>query len=425
LVDQGFSSATNFALTLVAARLLGPSGLGVVFVGFTIYLLVLSFQRALITDPLVVVSTNLGPEDRRSAARASLTIVLGLGLLSGVAMAALAPIMPQPVGRGLALFAPWMVLALIQDLWRTLLFRDGRGAAASLNDGVWLVVMALAVPFAWLTHSDYVVVATWGVGAAAGGVLGFFQTRIPPIERGYAWRWWRREASRLGRWLGLENIVIGVQSQAVVLILATLLGDRDIGGLRAVESVFAPMTLIGAAIGMAGLPLLSRSVAESFTVARQRAVRLSSLMAAVVFMYLLVAGLVRGQVLSTFFGPSFRQFSGLVLPLAVGQLIFAWGSGFWLLAKASSRGQSLLIARAVSAGCSLLLATGLGIAFGITGAAWGLAIGTGVGSILITLFCTRDSAVHDRQVVPGPLATQSPGSSGRAQRDRPLSASVT
>ena len=57
-VSQGFSSGTNFALTLIGARVLGPGGLGVIAIAYTTYLVVLSFQRALVTDPLVTRSAS-------------------------------------------------------------------------------------------------------------------------------------------------------------------------------------------------------------------------------------------------------------------------------------------------------------------------------------------------------------------------------
>ena len=392
LLDQGFSSATNFALTVIAARFTGPRGLGVVYIGFSIYLLALSFQRALITDPLVVVSSPLTAMERQGAARASLTLVLGWGLAATALMEAAARVIPGPVGHGLALFAPWMLLALIQDFWRSVLFRDGRGAAASLNDGTWLAVMALMLILTRFTHADWLIVAIWGVGASAGGLLGFLQSGLQPISPLRAWRWWRKDAYRLSGWLGLENTLLMVQSQALVLLLVSVLGARDLGGLRAVESVFAPMTVMGAAIEMAGLPVLSKAFATSFAAARKMAARLSSLTIAAVVVYLLAAGLLRGPVLSEVFGRSFSRFSDLVLPIGVGQLIFAWGSGFWILAKACSQGRWLLLARAVSASSSLLLATVLAVAVGINGAAWGLAIGTGLGSALITYLCTRDRA---------------------------------
>jgi O-antigen/teichoic acid export membrane protein len=394
LVDQGFSSATNFSLTVIAGRLIGPRGLGVVFVGFSIYLFALSFQRALVTDPLVVVSARLDAEGRASAARAALTLVLAGGLVATALMVVLGVFIPGPVGHGMLLFAPWTVLTLAQDFWRALLFRDGHGAAAALNDGVWVAVMALSVPIAWWTHSEWAIVATWGLGASLGGLLGFAQTNLRPTRPGVAWRWWRDEALRLGRWLGLENLVITAQGQALIIVLAAVLGTRDLGGLRAVESVFAPMTLAGEAIALPGLPLLSRSLATSFAKARGRAIRLSAVTVGMVLAYVLVAASVRTQLLSFVFGDAFEGFSRIVLPVAAGQIVYACGSGFWLLGKAASRGRALVLARAVGSSSALALTAILASTNGLLGAAWGLALGSGIGSILIVILAARDDAPH-------------------------------
>ena len=390
LVDQGFSSATNFGLTVIAGRLVGPKGLGVVYIGFSLYLFVLSFQRALITDPLVVSSAPLNATRREAAGRAALTLVLTAGVVATALMLLLSRVVPGPVGRGLALFAPWMVLALAQDFWRALLFRNGKGAAAALNDGIWVASMVLVVPIAWWTRSEWAIVATWGVGASLGGLLGFAQTRMRPARPGVAWRWWREEASTLGRWLGLENALLAAQGQVLIIVLAAVLGARDLGGLRAVEAVFAPMSLVGEAMGLPGLPILSQSLATSFTAARRWAVRLSLITVALVLAYLLVAGSVRTQLLSFVFGDSFDGFGYLVLPIGFAQLVFAFGSGFWLLAKAASRGRALVFARGIGSATALVAASTLASVYGLMGAAWGLALGTCLGSGLISLLTRRD-----------------------------------
>jgi O-antigen/teichoic acid export membrane protein len=390
LVDQGFSSATNFGLTVIAGRLVGPKGLGVVYIGFSLYLFVLSFQRALVTDPLVVSSAPLDATRREAAGRAALTLVLTGGLVATALMLLLSLVVPGPVGRGLALFAPWVVLGLAQDFWRALLFRNGRGGAAALNDGIWVAAMVLAVPIAWWSRSEWAIVATWGAGASLGGLLGFLQTKTRPVGLGIAWRWWREEASTLGRWLGIENVLLSAQSQVLIIVLATVLGARELGGLRAVEAVFAPMTLVGEAMGLPGLPLLSQSLATSFAAARRWALRLSLVTVGLVLTYLLIAGSVRSQLLSLVFGDSFAGFAHLVLPIGIAQLIFAGGSGFWLLAKAASRGRAIVLARAVGSSTSLVAAATLAGVYGLTGAAWGLVLGTGLGSGLIALLTRRD-----------------------------------
>ncbi len=146
LVDQVFSSATNLGLVVFAAHRLGAQGLGTVVIGFSVYLVTLSFQRALISVPLVALSTRSDSQDRRVPTRAALTVVLVLGSVVSGALVAFGQIAPGTAGFSVALFAPWLLPALVQDLWRSILFRDDRGSAATLNDGVWFAVMALTAP---------------------------------------------------------------------------------------------------------------------------------------------------------------------------------------------------------------------------------------------------------------------------------------
>jgi O-antigen/teichoic acid export membrane protein len=404
LADQGFASATNFALTVVAGRLVGPEGLGVIYIGFAIYLLVLSFQRALVTDPMVVASAPLDPAGREAAGRAALSLVLVFGAASTVVMLVLGLFVPGSVGRGLLLFAPWMAFAMVQDFWRTLLFRDARGAAAAANDGIWLAGMAVAVAVVWPSSSDWAIVATWGAGAALGGLLGMGQTRVRPVRLATAWQWWRSEARALGRWLGIENALIAAQRQVLVVVLAGVLGARDVGGLRAMEAVFAPTTLLGEAVGLPGLPILSKSLAASYAAARRWALRLSAVTFVLVLAYLLVAGAVRTQLLSIVFGDSFRTFADLILPIGIGQLAFSAGSGFWLLAKAAQQGRALVFSRVVGSVTTLVGATVLAGAYGLAGAAWGMTIGTVVGAAVIAVLTRRAPDRHvPAEQSPAPL----------------------
>jgi hypothetical protein len=72
--SQGASSVTNLGLSLLAGRLLGPSDLGAIFVGFSFYLLAMGFQRSLITDPHLAATASLDEDARRGATRSALTM---------------------------------------------------------------------------------------------------------------------------------------------------------------------------------------------------------------------------------------------------------------------------------------------------------------------------------------------------------------
>jgi O-antigen/teichoic acid export membrane protein len=392
LVDQGCSSLASFVLTLVAARMLGPSGVGVVYVGFTVYLLALGLQRALIGDPLVVVSATLGQQQRSQTTRAATTATLALGVgISGLAVAA-GLLLPSDVGRGLALFAPWIAPALLHDLFRTALFRDERGAHGAQNAVAWLVVMAAALVGAWRLPTGWTVVGAWGLGGLAGAVLGAGRTRAWPQRPTTAWRWWREHAWPLGRWLGIESSVLNIRLQVTTLLLAGVLGVGPLGGLRAAQSLFAAMTLVGPALSMAGLPAITRLLAESTRAARTLAFRISAVAVAIVAAYLVVVGSFRSQAMQLVFGPEFAAFAHLVIPIGVVQLLAGADVGFALFLKACAEGRKLLWAQLAYSISMFVLSLALALRYGVEGAVWGFLLASVVGVGLVVLFALRAAA---------------------------------
>jgi O-antigen/teichoic acid export membrane protein len=379
--DQGLSSATNFGMSILAGRLLGPAGLGVVFLGFSAFLLVFSFVRALVIQPLVVATARLERAEQEAAARSSFTLVLAIGCLATLLMVAVGITVEGDVGRALVIYSPWVGVAMLQDLWRSILFRDGRGRDAAGNDAVWAVGMIAMVPFASAFSRDWAIAATWGVGAGAAACFGIWQVRLRPARLATAVRWWTRDARRLGSWLVVENIILTAGSQAVVFVLASKLGAGDLGGIRAAEVAFAPMTFVGEAFALPGLPAMARSIAVSTAQARRTAWRLGWGALALVGAYLAVVTPFRQQVLSLLFGSKFVRYIGLVVPFGGAQLLRALATGFSLLIRADRRVRALVLVRVVATGTALVLCPILASLWGVTGAAWGLALGSAIGSV--------------------------------------------
>jgi O-antigen/teichoic acid export membrane protein len=386
IVDQGLSSATNLGMSILAGRLLGAAGLGVVFLGFSAYLVALSFVRGLITDPFVVATAALDDAEREAATRACMTLVLGSGIVITALMVGIGLVVGDPLGRSLIIFAPWIAGTLVQDQWRSVLFRDRRGAAAAFNDGVWAAGMIAMVPFVWAFPHDWSIAATWGVGASVAALVGVWQVRLRPGGLADALRWWKRDLRRLGSWLAIENVILTAGSQGIVILLAAVLGASDLGGIRAVEVVFAPMTLVGEAFGFPGVPILSRALASSLAEARRWAWRLGLGAAGLVLLYLAVVGPLRTQVLSRVFGPDFKRFTSLALPIALAQPLRAVSTGYGILLRVDQRVHAIVGSRTLTTVATMLLAPLFAIWFGALGAVWGLALGSAVGSVA-TIFC--------------------------------------
>lgn len=387
LVDQGASSVTNFGLSVLAARLLGPSGLGVVAIGFSAYLIILGFERALLAEPAVIVSSAKSQAARDGINRSVVAATVMFGCLGALALLSVGFSVGGRIGRGLILFAPWLMPALLQDLWRMLLFRDGRGFAAASNDGFWLIGMLLGLPLAWNVRTDWAIVAWWGLGATCGAIGGFIQLRTRGESPRDAWLWAKREAWPLGRWFAAEGAVYTAATQFVVFVVGGLLGTQAVGGLRSVQILFAPFALLGPAIALPGLPSIAGALQRSTEGAWRLALKLTAVLAVLAVGYLLASLAAGERLLSVLLGRNFVRYGQLISPLGVQQVLYASSSGFFLLLKAARRGRALLFYRSVVSLSTIVAVIVLAVPFRLLGAAWGLTSGTAIGSLLLLMLC--------------------------------------
>jgi O-antigen/teichoic acid export membrane protein len=383
--SQAACSATNFGLSLLAGRALGPAGLGAVFVGFTFYQAVLGFQRSLLTDPLVSVSSALDPEARDQATRSALTVLWLWSCMATLLLVVGSLLLPAPASDGLLLFLPWLIPAMIQDFWRVVLFRENRGGAGALNDALWLAIMVITAPLVLAFESPWAVMACWGLGALTGMVLGFCQTRLLPETLTSAVRWWRSQAWPLGRWLGAGGIVYSLGAQGLIFLLAFILDARALGGFRAVESIFAPLSLLGPALALPGLPAVSRRVSSSINEARRLSIRLGAAAVLLTGAYFAITAMNHERLLAMVFGASFEGFGNLVWPIGLKQLLIAPTIGFNILLLAQKRGKALLLSQLIAALSMLSFSPWLAGMYGAVGAAWGNALAAGLQAVMITV----------------------------------------
>ena len=179
-IDQAFSSATNLGLSILAGRLLGASGLGIIFIGFSVYLFCLSLTRGFITAPFVIATSALEKAEHDIASRRCMTLIFATAVMITILMFAIGLVVPAPFGRALVVFAPWVGIAVVQDQWRSIFFRDQRGSSAAFNDGIWAVGMVVLLPVAHAFPNDWSVAAVWGGGAAIAALVGWVQVRLLP-----------------------------------------------------------------------------------------------------------------------------------------------------------------------------------------------------------------------------------------------------
>lgn len=400
-IDQAFSSATNFGLSLLAGRMLGPSGLGQVFLAFSVYLFVLVVQRALVTETLLALTSAYDRQRRAETAGVGLTLSILVGILATLIAAVVGFALPGSGGTPLLLVAPWLCVTLVQDFWRSLLFRERRASAAAANDAIWFITMAASLPIAWVFRTEEAVMCVWGLGALGGAVAGFIQTRVRPSSIRGALSWWSREAWPFGRWNVAAAIVVNIGVSLWAFVLAAIVGAAALGGYRAVESLFAPLSLIGPAVALPGLPAIARAYAVGYRQARDVAVRLSGIAVAASLAFFSAFFLGGWHLLPLLYGSEFLRYRNLVVPIAIGQTLSAAAVGFSPLLKVQRRGRFLLLARVAA----LVLGIGLGalgaIRYGLIGAAWGGVIASFVSGAMLAIGALREPESNRKFGAPG------------------------
>jgi len=239
------------------------SALGVVAIGLGAYFILLSLQRALVTTPLISSSSNDADTERASATRAALTLTLTMGAIGAGLLAVVGLTIGGPIGDGMLVFAPWLAPTLTQDLLRTSLFRDGHGRAATLTDIAWFGTLLVCVPLAVSIGEIWAVVGAWGLGGLVAASLAGAVMRITPASPSVARTWFVGTAFPFGRWLLLQEGSFVIGFYGLVLLLTPILGATGLGGLRAAETIFAPMSLLAPALVVVGLPAVSRALSRS------------------------------------------------------------------------------------------------------------------------------------------------------------------
>src|SRR5262249_8894501 len=156
----------------------------------------------------------------------------------------------------------------------------------------WLAAMLLAMAIG-LRSKEWEIAAAWGLGACAALVVTAVRTPGLGLAKPREVRaWFRHEALNLGIWRTSSGGFFSVADYIRVAGVSALLGPSAVGGYRAIESAYAPTSLIGPALTNPGLPTIRDALERRSAEAWALAVKLSLVAAGLVVAY--VAALALG-----------------------------------------------------------------------------------------------------------------------------------
>ena len=374
MADQCVASASNFAVGIIVARISGPSGLGAFALAYTVWILVTTLHRSMITDPMAIMGDMRG-EDRDESVRRGFAADVTLGLMAAAVIAAVGSALlvvgQHTFGVGLLSVAPWVVMLNLQDYWRWIGFMQGKPKKSLVNDLLFNAVQALAfgVVFVAGLHSVFAVVAAWGLGAAVAALYGLRQFSVRPSMRGGAAFLWSRWPT--SQWLASERAASWGASQLYLILAGVILGPAALGGLKAAQGLVAgPTMLVINASGSFGLPEATKQLAERGWAGMMRVSRFITGAGVVASVACGVAVFVAApELLRLLYGPEFVKYAPCARLFAISVVLSAFNVGPIITLTATRRVRPLFILQLAKLVFGVAAVSLLAAAYGVTGAA--------------------------------------------------------
>ncbi len=370
VIDQALSSATNFALGVIVARVVSPAEFGAFSVGILVYVVVLMSSRAATSEVFAVRFSYVAEADQRSASAHCLGFNALIGVTSAIIVLVVGLALGGVAGNVLIALAPLLPGLALQDAYRYILVSIGQPHRAAANDLAWAVTQLVAVaavlglgqPRAWS------LVIAWGLAGNAAAIFGFVQTRLLPHPV-HGRSWFKRNQDLAARYV-LERGVLQISGQTVFFVLGGIAGLAALGTLRGAFLLINPLNVAFLAAPMVIVPELVRvrNAPERF----RRRVRVVALIFASLGALWSACLIVFGDLVGpAVLGELWADVRPLLPPMAVAMVTRGISTAFYSGIRALEAAREGLRSRIIAAGTSL--------AAGTAGAALGDALGAALG----------------------------------------------
>jgi O-antigen/teichoic acid export membrane protein len=337
-IDQGAISVANFAATIILARAISPTDLGVYGVGFTALRLVRSVQEGLTIQPVNTFGAGMDEEDFRRYATSTSLIQILLALLSSGAVALVGWFLTATGNdtAGPAMFSLWFVFLFwqLQEYIRRLLYTRSAVFNAVANT-ILANGVRLALLLWWANRQQLTGIA--GLNAIAWGSLaallpGLWQTRsywtprfAGPLET------WKRNWE-FGRWVMGGTIANWISVEFYPVLTAGMISFAAAGAYRALQNLVAPIHLLLRATDTFLTPRAARQFSERGHQALSRTLRLVYLVSGLPILGLLsLAILFPVPILRFLYGETYVSYSGGMVLMAI---FYALWFAYWPLQTA-------------------------------------------------------------------------------------------
>jgi O-antigen/teichoic acid export membrane protein len=354
-IDQGVISFSNFLATIILARNVDPTQLGVYGVGFVTLHLMRAVQEGLIVQPMNVFGASMEVDDFKGYATSTSLFQCGLALASALAAAVVGWVLTE-LGNDIAgptLFALWFSFLFwqLQEYIRRMLYTRELVFNAVVNSVIANTVR-IAIMIFLIYQEKLSGIA--GLNAIAWGSLvalfpGIWLTRHFWTRNIIDLRdTWKRNWN-FGRWLLGGTLTNWIAVEFYPVMTAGLISFAAAGAYRALQSLVAPVHLLMRAIDTFLTPRAANLYEKNGQRTLTQTLRSIYLAAGIPIMgILIIAMLFPKQLLQLVYGDIYVEFSeGVTLMALFYGLLFA----YWPLQsifKAAQNSRPIFIANIIA-----------------------------------------------------------------------------
>jgi O-antigen/teichoic acid export membrane protein len=417
VADQGVSSLSTLAVSLVVARELGADVLGGFALAFVTYTVVLNASRGLSTDPLLVRFSGPPSSAWRHAVSACAATALAVGTIGGFGCVVAGALLPAPLDVSFIVLGLGMPFLMLQDTWRFAFFAVGKGSRAFLIDLVWTTTLLASLCAAiWTGHASLeTCVLLFVASAALSALFGLALIGVRPRPSTIG-AWLHDHRDLVGRYL-VENLAVGVSRQLRTFAIGAVAGLVAVGEVRAAEILMGPFLVVLMGISQVAVPEAAHVLAR----APRRLGRFCLLIgcgqgAAAAAWGVLVIVLMSTRAGPALFGEVGWQVRELLPAVTVAVALGAVSTGATTGLRSLGDARRSLTAQLT---VSLLYVTGSGLGAamnGAVGASWGYAMATVVGCAVWWVLLRAGLADHEAALDAAVPAPGPPRGLGRAVR---------
>lgn len=314
LLDQVVSSASNFVVTIMAARALSANDFGVFALGMAGAIVTAALMRGVASDPLASAHAGDEPHELRRAIRGGGACVLWGGVVIAALLFVAGVSVGGPAGPTVVALAVVLPGIALQDYLRYAMIVRGDARLAFLNDLLWLVIQVPAILLVAGRNPDpSALLLAWGASGYLCAFIGLLQVRLLPGSPVAARRWLTLHRP-LWPSFTLDNLMHQANANGMLFAIALFTSSAHVGGVRAAMTLYAPLTVISRGVVNVIVPELRRRLVRGLPVP-PIALRLALGMAALGACYALATLLLPDSAGKALLGDSWR-IAGPVVVLA-------------------------------------------------------------------------------------------------------------